>query len=429
MSASYTMPLAPGTVGTGAVALRPGAPAVIWRSRACDRMRPMFRTPVALPPVFVLLLACVMSSCGGPSSEPDTISCSPLTSRNIDDCLRINQLQVLGTHNSYHIAPAPAMLEVLGERGRNLDYTHRPLTDQLQRLGIRQFEIDVFADPRGGHYARPAALRMAEGLEAPGEAMRQPGFKVLHVQDVDYRTTCETLIACVGEIRDWSRAHPQHVPIMVLIEAKDGALADPSGAGYVEPVPIDAEQLRALDGEIRSVFDEGHVLTPDMVRGAHATLHEAIRADGWPRLGDARGKVLFALDNTGPHRDRYLDGHPSLEGRVLFVSAPPGSPAAAFLKMNEALGEEAARIRSMVEAGYLVRTRADTPTVEARSGSTDRRDAAFSSGAQYVSTDYPEDSPFGSRYVARLPDAAQLPARCNPVTAPPGCRDEWLEPR
>lgn len=388
----------------------------------------MPRVSFVLP--FPLLLACVVSSCGG-SRPPDSPadSCSPLTPQNVDDCVRINQLQLLGTHNSYHIAPAPALLDVLGDRGRNLDYTHRSLTDQLQRLGIRHFELDVFADPKGGHYAQPAALRMAEGLEAPDDAMRQPGFKVLHVQDVDYRTTCGTLIACLSEIRDWSRAHPQHVPIMVMIEAKDGVLDDPSGIGYVEPVPIDAEQLHALDAEILAVFSDGHVLTPDSVRGPHATLHEAIRADGWPRLRDTRGKVLFALDNTGPHRDRYLDGHPSLEGRVLFVSAPPGSSASAFLKMNEALGDEGARIRQMVEAGYLVRTRSDTPTVEARSGATNRRDAAFATGAQYVSTDYPEVSPFGSGYVARLPNAAQLPARCNPVNAPAGCRDEWLEPR
>jgi hypothetical protein len=95
--------------------------------------------------------------------------------------------------------------------------------------------------------------------------------------------------------------------------------------------------------------------------------------------------------------------------------------------MNEALGEDAARIREMVQAGYLVRTRADVSTAEARSGDTARRDNAFQSGAHYVSTDYPEVSPFGSGYIARLPDAAQRPARCNPITAPPGCRAEWLE--
>ena len=35
---------------------------------------------------------------------------------------------------------------------KSLDYTHRPFEDQLSRLGIRQFELDIFADggPGGG---------------------------------------------------------------------------------------------------------------------------------------------------------------------------------------------------------------------------------------------------------------------------------------
>ena len=142
----------------------------------------------------------------------------------------------------------------------------------------------------------------------------------------------------------------------------------------------------------------------------------------------SRGKVLFALDNTDQHRIDYLHGNPSLEGRVLFVSSDPGEPSAAFIKMNEALGEDEDRIRQQVKAGFLIRTRADIPTEEARTGSTTRRDSAFRSGAHYVSTDYPQVSPFGSGYIARLPGAERLAARCNPVNAPAGCRDEWLEP-
>ena len=153
-----------------------------------------------------------------------------------------------------------------------------------------------------------------------------------------------------------------------------------------------------------------------------------LQSDGWPLLRAARGKVLFALDNTDDHRTDYLRGNPSLEGRVLFVSSAPGEPAAAFIKMNEALGEDEGRIRQNVLSRYLVRTRADIPTDEARTGNTARRDSAFRSGAHYVSTDYPEESPFGSGYRARLPGAERLAARCNPVTAPAGCRDEWLEP-
>lgn len=357
--------------------------------------------------------------------------CAPLTAATADQCLRLNHLQVLGTHNSYHLEPPAEVLAALGDRGTGLRYTHQPLTRQLSALGIRKLEIDVYADPEGGRYARPAALRMVPGLSAswPAEAMRAPGFKVLHVQDVDVVSRCPTLRACLTEVRDWSRAHPRHVPVLVMIELKDTPLKEPRGdVGAVPPLPIDAAQLDALDAEIRAVFGREHLLTPDDVRGRRATLREAIVADGWPRLGDVRGRVFFAMDNTDHHRELYLQGHPSLEGRVLFVSAAPGSPAAAFLKLNDALGDGAARIRAAVADGYIVRTRADEPIHEATTGDTTRRDAAFRSGAQFVSTDFPEVSPFGSGYVARLPGAASRPARCNPVTAPPGCRDAWLEP-
>src|SRR5688572_7080886 len=154
-------------------------------------------------------------------------ACSAITLSTVDDCVRLNQIQVLGTHNSYHIAPTPALQTSLGERARDADYTHRPLTEQLSRLGIRQFELDVFADPEGGRYASPAALRMVKGLEPPGPELRVPGLKVLHVQDIDYRTTCPTLVRCLTEIRDWSLANPRHVPIMILIEAKDSVPRDP----------------------------------------------------------------------------------------------------------------------------------------------------------------------------------------------------------
>jgi hypothetical protein len=379
-----------------------------------------------LVPIFGACLAVVFSySHHAAGAAPE---CSHITVENSDDCVRLNQIQVLGTHNSYHIAPMPPMLAVLGPRARDIEYTHRPLVEQLSQLGIRKFELDVFADPEGGRFATPAALRMVKGLDAVGHELRERGFKVLHTPDIDYRTTCTTLRACLLTIRDWSRSNPWHVPIMVMLEAKDAPLEDPDGVGFVKPIPIGVAEFRALDAEIRSVFDDNHVITPDRVRGRHRTLAEAVQSDGWPTLRASRGKILLALDNTDAHRDDYLRGNPSLEGRMLFVSSAPPELSAAFIKMNEALGEQENHIREQVRSGFLIRTRADIPTVEARSGDTARRDAAFRSGAQYVSTDYPEPSPFGSGYVARLPGAERLAARCNPVNAPRGCRDEWLEP-
>lgn len=355
-------------------------------------------------------------------------ACSALTAENADDCVRLNQIQVLGTHNSYHLAPKPAVLDGLTpERRQGLEYTHKPLTEQLSALGVRQFEIDVFADPEGGCYARPAAYKLTGDAVDP--VMEKPGFKVLHVQDLDVRSTCPTFVACLTEIKTWSTANPGHLPVMIMIEAKDGVIQNRPNFEFVKPHQIGAPEFDALDAEIRSVFPADRVITPDSVRGEHATLDEAIRKNGWPTLRQARGKVMFALDNTDRKRDEYLKGHPSLRGRMLFVTAPAGDPATAFLKLNEARGPAEEKIREQVKAGYLVRTRADEPTAEARNGSTVRKDGAFRSGAQFVSTDFPEVSPFGSGYIARLPGPAGLIARCNPVNAPAGCRDEWLEPR
>ena len=41
------------------------------------------------------------------------------------------------------------------QAARDLDYTHRSLREQLSRLGIRQLELDCYADPDGGRFARP----------------------------------------------------------------------------------------------------------------------------------------------------------------------------------------------------------------------------------------------------------------------------------
>ena len=91
-----------------------------------------------------LTLPFVRSGGGQTQALPN---CSTITAENLDDCVRLNQLQVLGTHNSYHIAPAPAVLALLGPGARDVEYSHRPLEQQLSSLGVRKLEIDVFADP------------------------------------------------------------------------------------------------------------------------------------------------------------------------------------------------------------------------------------------------------------------------------------------
>ena len=91
---------------------------------------------------------------------------------------------------------------------------------------------------------------------------------------------------------------------------------------------------------------------------------------------------MFALDNTNAVRDNYIAGHSSLAGRVLFTDSPAGTPEAAFMKRNDPPGD----IASLVAQGYMVRTRADADTEQARSGDTTQRDAALNSGAPFMAS-------------------------------------------
>jgi predicted alpha-1,2-mannosidase len=345
--------------------------------------------------------------------------------------IKLNQIQVIGTHNSYHAGIAPSESKVWQEKYpkeyEGLDYKHPPLAQQLDG-GVRQIELDVFADAKGGRYAHPSGPQMAAaaGLPAdppfdPDGVMSKPGFKVMHVQDIDYRSNCQPFITCLEDVRAWSHAHPRHIPIFILVETKQGL---PKGLKITQPEPFTAATFDALDAEIRSVFPANELITPDDVRGDDDSLEEAVLNGHWPSLDASRGKVVFLMDqhDVGPV---YLEGHPALRGRVLFTNSDPGNADAAFIERNDG---PAGEIAELVREGYLIRTRTDADTKEARTNSTERRDAMIASGAQILSTDYPASEPArwdGDFFVA-LPGGAKV-ARCNPDDSPAACSQQAVD--
>ncbi|MEM6632410.1 MAG: phosphatidylinositol-specific phospholipase C1-like protein [Bacteroidota bacterium] len=333
--------------------------------------------------------------------------------------VRLNHIQMLASHNSYKEAIEPALFSRLMEEDSSrffgLEYHHISLKDQLD-LGIRKLEVDIVYDPEGGRYAKPLGLSMLAdmGVETqpydPDKLMEQPGFKVLHVQDIDFRSNCLTLEACLGEILAWSEAHPNHLPIAISFNAKDSRIERP---GFVLPLPFTSTAFDSLDQALLSVLPKNKLLTPDEVRGDYTSLEEAVLSRGWPQLDAVRGKILFVLDEGGKKLEAYVAGHPSLENRVMFVNAQPGRPEAAFLIMNNPIRDHDL-IQERVKLGYLVRTRADANTIEARRNDYSRFEAALSSGAHYITTDYYVPNPaFGTDYQISFP-AGKI-ALCNPL--------------
>ena len=293
---------------------------------------------------------------------------------------------------------------------------------QSRRLA-RALELDLVYDPQGGRFAHPAGQKLAGLPEDPAyvAAMSTPGFKVLHIQDIDFRSSCISFIECLTIIEGWSRAHPEHAPILITMNTNDAKTQVPGG---VDELPFDTKAYDALDAEIRSVFSSKELITPDDVQGRYPTLREAVLKHGWPSLGASRGRFLFALDEEAPHIAAYRAGRKSLEGRVLFVNTDEASPAAGYITLNEQ--SDIPRIMADVKAGFVVRTRSDADTVEARSNDTARREAALKTGAQYVSTDYRHPDARLSDYQVRLPGTAI--AVCNPQRAPERCAGIPIEP-
>jgi hypothetical protein len=321
----------------------------------------------------------------------------------MDAHLRMDQMQVVGTAESYKQRPSKAVMGLIRMGGKSdaeaLDFGLPPIAAQLDD-DVRALAFDMAFDPRGGAYRNPAGAGMAMDLlpDTYLAAMARPGFKVMHVIDVDYNSSCLALRDCLEQVAAWSRAHPRHLPIVITLRTNDARTPMP---GATRPVACDAAALAALDGEIRAVFHDSEIITPAAVQGSHASLRDAAMAHAWPMLGTARSKVVFVLDDSAEKAKLYQgDNH------VMFVATDENAPNAAFISVADPV-RDGARIAEAVKAGFMVITRADADTREARSGQVTRRDAAFASGAQVVQTDFALADPGIGAYRVILEDNAQ----------------------
>jgi hypothetical protein len=317
----------------------------------------------ALASIASIASIAIVTACSGGDSSPtsETTDQTPMT---MDAQVRINQIQVEGTHNSYHLSMI---------KNGPLSYEHPPLDVQLRELGARQFELDVHWTPTG--------------------------FTVFHVPNIDYATSCDTFVDCLTTLSDWSADNPGHQPLFVIVEPKDDFDTDKIAGHYDE-----------LEAEVLSVWPRKNVITPDDVRGDHPDLRTAITTDGWPSLGESRDKILFFM--LGGTSDYVEPDNLRLDGKLFFPRAEPSDPYAAIIKMDDAEGVEA-EIRQRVQEGFIIRSRYTGEDLEFRQA---RVDAALRGGAQWLSGDAPE--------LFEIPDGS--PSRCNPVNAPELCENEGI---
>lgn len=360
--------------------------------------------------------------------------------------LRMNHMQVVGTHNSYHREVSleeRAVFEKIVPNPENLYYSHAKFADQLSHQAVRSLEIDLHSDTKGGLYSDPLIWRLSNLTNATAPFYDpnffKPGLKVFHVTDADMNSVCHTFIECLQQLKAWSDKHPTHIPILIDLELKcDAFYCAVNGTCAAEARNWTLPRILEVDREIRSILPATQLITPDDVRHPNQTLEQTILQTGWPKINDVRGRFMFYFDNdpddTSPCtsiRSLYRrNGHESLQNRTVFTNSVEGDSDAAFIKYNNPTDGGAAEIQRLVRKGYIVRTRADVPITTVLERDLSRFTAAWQSGAQIVSTDWPEygmSARYDWDYVVKL--GRERVARCNPVTAPEGCEDCEFETR
>lgn len=307
--------------------------------------------------------------------------------------LRLNDIQIIGSHNSYKKAIEPKLWNLINlfdsKLAKSLQYEHIAITEQLN-LGLRNLEIDVVHDPEGGRFKEPLGNTLLNMfLSNPisydtNDEMLKPGLKVMHQPDFDFRSHNLTFIGCLTEIKKWSECNKGHIPIIITMNTKDKKRDIP---GTVDLLPFTKEVLKTIDAEILIVFNRNELITPDLIQGKFQTLEESILSDGWPILEKLKGRILFVLDEKGKRLEDYLNDDKSLTDKVMFTNSKEGNPSAAFRIVNDPM-KDGEYISELVEKGYLVRTRADAGTKEARNNDYTRFDEAKKTGAQIITTDY-----------------------------------------
>lgn len=279
--------------------------------------------------------------------------------------LKFNELRYTATHNSYQtesIDEIKQLYRKLSEltfglvAANTADFISPTLTEQLNS-GIYSLELDIEVFDRDGDIS----------------------FTCMHAPQIQMTTSCYDLELAMKEIKMWSDNNPNHLPVTIIIEPK----------GLFLPM----ENMQSLNLEYAKVLDEmleralGDTLfTPaDMLRD-YESFGEMRAADDWCEVKDMLGKVLILMHECST-TEKYIALDESLKSQAMFPMLREEDierDCASFLLLNDPR-ESFEGIENAVENKLIVRTRADKFTEV----TAERREKAFASGAQIISTDYP----------------------------------------
>lgn len=283
----------------------------------------------------------------------------------LDSGIKFNELRYTATHNSYQTESIDELKQLyrkLSEltfglvSAKEADFVSPTLTEQLSS-GIYSLELDI------------------EVLDKNGDI----SFTCMHAPQIQMTTSCYDLELAMKEIALWSDNNPNHLPITIIIEPK----------GFFLPMEnmksLNLEYAKQLDETLRAALGDKLFTPADMLRD-YESFGAMRKADDWCKVKDMLGKVLILMHSCDT-TEAYIKLDPSLKSQAMFPMLREEDlerDCASFLLLNDPR-ESFEEIENAVENKLIVRTRADKFTEV----TAERREKAFASGAQIVSTDYP----------------------------------------
>ena len=254
--------------------------------------------------------------------------------------VKYNEVAFLATHNSYQRKVTDTTLEFqlpfkilsLGLKNFNKNtFENNTLTEQFES-GIRSIEIDVEAREENGNVT----------------------FTVMHKPVFDSATTCFDFEGALEEIIMWSEHNPNHLPISIIIEAKQ------------DVAPLDGlnifslEHTDAFDNLLKEKLGE-KLITPNDMLGVHSTFKEMRENDDWMPLKDMLGKIVVILHENKMTED-YVEKDESLRTQAMFPSLlyKDRNEDYACIIIDNNPKKTILRDEDLQENNFLVRTRADS---------------------------------------------------------------------
>ncbi|MDR3345045.1 MAG: hypothetical protein LBT21_05595 [Oscillospiraceae bacterium] len=279
---------------------------------------------------------------------------------------KFNQLRGLITHNSYKQKMPAAGSFVFnslylfgsGMKGE-YEYTFEPLTDQLNN-GVMGLELDLYYTMENG----------------------APRFLFCHAPLIDMNSSAIDAGLALEELALWSKAHPSHLPIVLLIEPKEVSLSPFNIYG------MDKQYFAEFDKLIRDSLGDSLLSPADML--GDYTDFAALRADdGWLPLEQTLGKFVPLFHPNETLTPEYIAIDSTLRTQAMFPAfqwQDWANPLASFVLANDP--KEAYDNSSLLvdEQNLIVRSRVDVwPEYTA-----EEYKLCMESGAQWFSTDYPK---------------------------------------